>query len=51
MVLNPAILAVWMHPETTPGERLLCGGAIVIGIRNYKAVTCSSPGMEEQCGN
>jgi hypothetical protein len=44
-----------MHPETTPGqkswegyERLLCGGAIVIGIRNYKAVTSSGPGMEEQ---
>lgn len=40
-----------MHPETTPGQRswgLSCGGAIVIGIRNYKAVTSSGPGMEEQ---
>ena len=50
MVLSPAMLAVWMHPETPRQrscERLLCGGAIAIGIRNYKAVTCSGPGMEE----
>lgn len=53
MVLSWGLPAVWVHPEAKLGRegdygRLLSGGAIVIGIRNYKAVTSSGPGMEEQ---